>query len=245
MPVALVLLILKKNKLNGWQVVMVLFVMVAEVFASLWYQTVQYSLIVQYVSFAGVVFFLIHDETELDNLMCVRMYMLGVILLCGTIITTAIMTAPTDWMDSFAEGEFRFGETQMEELEGMKLTLNANSLAYYSITAISCGVLLVERTKKWERLIFLLGIVLTATAGLLSVSRTWLLVVAIGVLLYILSKVKYPRRFIIAIIVVAVIIYSALWLLGESTDILKAFETRLNYENMDGGLRPNVSMTPL
>ena len=30
MPVALVLLILKKNKLNGWQVVMVLFVMVAD-----------------------------------------------------------------------------------------------------------------------------------------------------------------------------------------------------------------------
>lgn len=233
MPCVLLMLFIKKNKLRAWQVVMVLFVVIAEVFSSLWYQTVYYTKIVQYVSFAGVMLFLSHDESELDYLMCVRMYMLGIVVLCSTIMTTAIMTAPSDWTDMFAEGEFRFGSTQKDALDGMKLVLNANSLAYYSITGISCGVLLAEKTKKGERLFFIACVLITAIAGMLTVSRTWLIVVGIGVILYILSKVKYPRRFLIALAAVVLVIYGTLWLLGEATAIVEAFTNRLNFENMD------------
>lgn len=243
MPCALALLFIKRGHANLWQIGMLLFVAVMEVFASFWYPTFSIPAIVQYVSFAGVMFFLIHDKTELDYLQCVKMYMFGVNVLCAVIITTGLMTAPSDWLDLFAKGAFRFGETQMEELIGMKLALNANSLAYYSITGMCCGILLTGKAKGKERLLYFALTVLTTVAGFLTVSRSWLLVAAICLFLYILSKVRNPKRFMALIFVMAVMLVGAYLLFGGTTEFLEAFVTRLNDDTTKtGGGRIEVFM---
>lgn len=235
MPCALALLIFKKKHVNIWQIGMLLFVTCAEILASFWYPTLKIPNMVQYISFAGVMFYLIHDKTELDHLQCVKMYMLGVSLLCAVIITTGVMNAPSGWQDLFIKGWFRFGETQMDELEGMKLTLNANSLAYYSVTGMCCGALLVEKVKGKDRILYLVLVFVSFAAGILTVSRSWLLILAICLFLYILSKAKYPKRFLAMAAVLALMLFAASWVVGSADEFITAFTTRLNDENMESG----------
>ena len=238
---ALALLMIKKKRVNRWQLGMLLFVVSMEILASFWYPKLNINNMAQYISHAGILFYLIYDTTEVDNLRCVKMYTLGVSLLCAVIITNALRYAPDNWIELFSKGWFRIGSTHMEELEGMKLTLNANSLAYYSLTGMCCGAVLFEKTKEKGRLWYLAIICLSAVAGFLTVSRSWLLVVALCILLYMLSKAKRPRRFVAVSIGLALILLVAVQLMGGIQKFVDAFVTRMNEENMsDGGGRVEI-----
>ena len=233
MPCALILLILKKGNINFWQIGMILFVAIMEVLASLWYPEPDIPKMVQYISFAGVMFFLIHDKTELDYQQCVKMYMFGISVLCGVILITGLMTAPSNWLQQFSKGYFRFGSTQMEELEGMKLTLNANSLAYYSITGMCCGALLIEGKQGKELARYVLLLILAAIVGFLTVSRSWLLVTALCLFLYVISKVKHPERFLGLVLILSVAAMVIIWILGKSEELATAFVERFNPDRIE------------
>lgn len=235
MPCALVLLFVKKMQVNAWQLLMLLFVTVMEILASFWYPDFDLPAIVQYVSFAGVLFFLIHDKTELDYLQCIKMYMYGVSVLCGVILITGLMMAPSNWLEAFAAGQFRFGETQTEELEGMKLALNANSMAYYSITGICCGILLIERIKGKNKLIYICLLTLAVVAGFLTISRSWVLVAVICLGLYILNQVKHPKRLLLltGFLVIAFVTIGNLF--DEVSELLEGFVSRFSDGNVATG----------
>ena len=235
MPFALAFLIIKRGHVNAWQLGMIFFVAIMELIASLWYPASNFPAIVQYVSFAGVLFFLIHDKTELDYGFCVRIYLYGVCILCATIITTALATAPSNWLELFAQGYFRFGDTQSDYIEGMKLSLNANSLAYYSITGICCSIFAAEGAKVRKRLLFICLAIFCGIAGLLSLSRSWLLVAAICLLLYVFSKLRRPKQFISVAAVLAVIYVVTAWYFGKNPELLEGFLTRLNDETLETG----------
>ena len=240
---ALALLMIKKKRVNRWQLGMLLFVAAMEIFASFWYPRLDINNMVQYISHAGVLVYLIHDTTEVDNLRCVKMYTLGVSLLCAVIITTTLMHAPDDWLERFSKGWFRFGTTQMSELEGMKLKLNANSLAYYSLTGMCCGTLLLEKTKGPGRFWYAIMIGVSAVAGFFTVSRAWLLIVAACVFLYILSKAKHPGRFAALVLGLVLMLLLTAQFVGGLQKFIDAFTARLNDENMEsGGGRTEIFM---
>ncbi len=232
---ALALLMIKKKKVNRWQLGMLLFVAAMEIFASFWYPKLDISFMMQYISHAGIMFYLIHDTTEVDNLRCVKMYTLGVCLLCVVIATTTLMYAPDNWLERFSKGLFRFGATQMSELEGMKLKLNANSLAYYSLTGMCCGTFLIEKAKGSGRFWYAVMIGVSAVAGFFTVSRSWLLVVAICVFLYMLSKAKRPGRFAALVLGLVLMLLLTAQFVGGLQKFIDAFTTRLNDENMESG----------
>lgn len=235
MPCVLILLYVKQPRVVFWQIGMLFFVGAIELIASFWHSEIDIAAVVQYISFAGVMFFLIHDNTAMDHTLCIKMYLFGVCVLCGVIIATGVINAPSNWWELFSKGSFRFGETQMAELEGMKLKLNANSLAYYSLTGMCCSALLIDRVKGKSRMLYIALFLLTAIAGYLSVSRSWLVCVGICLLLYILSKARRPKRFLAGFFVLVVILFGAAILIGDVSKLLEAFATRLNEENLETG----------
>lgn len=235
MPCALVLLMIKRGKVNAWQIILVVFVMFMEIMAAVWYPKINWAYIVQYISFAGIMLFLIQEDREQDWLFCVQLYLYGVCLLCSVIMTTGLMTAPENWLELFAKGQFRFGNTQMAELDGMALKLNANSLAYYSITGINCGIYLAEKSKGSRRVINILIACVTFIAGFMTSSRSWVLVASICLILYMFSKATSPKKFIAASAAFALIIYAFFVVVSRNPELLEGIYERFSRDDLDTG----------
>jgi len=235
MPIALVLLILKKGTLDLKRFLMLSAILVLELVASFWYPKWDIKAIVQYFSFAGVMIYLSHDKTEMDYLLGIKMFLLGVTLLNGVIVVSGIMTAPLDWLASFAKGWFRFGDIHVNANSGMVLSLNANSMAYYSVTGMCCGILLSEKTNGVSRFWNLLLTAFCVVSGFLTVSLTWMLVAAGCVFLYIASKIRSPRTLTLLVALITVLLTATTVFLARNPDLWQGFITRLNGEDVSGG----------
>ena len=233
MPCAFVLLMFKRGSVKLMQIVPVAIILLMELFAAFWYPSVDFALIVNYVSFAAVMVFLIQDDREIDYMQCITLYVLGVLLLCGVILYATLRDAPANWMKLFAKGEFRFGD--IHEVEGMTLNLNANSLAYYSLTGIACGLLLTEKAKGTGKVWYIALIALFVLVGFFTVSRSWLLMAAACLLLYILSKLRNPKHFIMLLLTIVVAAVLVFYWFKKNPELLSGFETRLNDDTVETG----------
>ena len=234
MPVALVWLVTKRKTFKTIQSVPLLIFLLLELFATMWYPSLQLPLIIQYISFAGVMIFLINDDKELDYRSCIKCYLLGVVLLCAVIMTVTLEGAPTKWLKLFAEGRFRFGDAHVDEIK-MQLALNANSLAYYSLTGVSCGILLTEKEKGVKRLLYLTIALFAVIIGFLTLSRSWLVVLLAGMLLYIISKLRDPKQFVILAVVLLVLVGIGSVYLENNPELLSGFEMRFEDDMMESG----------
>ncbi len=235
MPSILILMMAKRKRVNFWQMGLLIGITLMELIATLWYPVLDIPLMVKYISFAGVMLFLIHDDRELDYLRAVRLYLAGVCLLCGVIIAAGLQTAPSNWLALFAQGRFRFGKTQQEEVEGMSLILNANSMAYYSLTGIACGILCAEHAKGLHRVGYIAVIAFMIVAGFLTVSRSWLLLTVFCVIIYFLSKLSSLKQFVsLALLIALLIIVGSIWL-NNTPELLEAFIIRLSEDNIETG----------
>lgn len=240
MLVAFVLLILKRGSVKFRQLVPIICILLLELFASFWYPSADFVFIVNYVSFAAVMIFLIQDDRKIDYRYCVMMYLLATALLCYVILAATFADAPKNWIKLFSDGRFRIGEVHAET-EQMTLKINANSLAYYSVVGIACGLLLTEQAKGGKKVWYIALTVLFAAAGFLTLSRSWMLIASACLLLYILSKLRNPKQFLALFLVLAVV---ALWLVyyfGNNPELWAGFETRFTDETVgDGGGRGRI-----
>lgn len=241
MPCALVLLAFKRGQIKAMQLIPILLILLLELVAALWYPSMAFAGIVNYVSFAAIMVFLVQDDREVDYRQCVKLYLLGTLVLCGVILYVSLESAPPKWMDLFAEGQFRIGQT-VEEGDGMKLSLNANSLAYYTLVGMACSLLLLEIQKKYlKRILLIAAIILFAVTGFLTVSRSWIIIAAMCLVLYVVSKVKSPKQFLLLLAVLALLIGATVWYLNKNPELLAGFETRFNDDTMEsGGSRTNI-----
>lgn len=234
MTCAYVLLLLKRGSFKLMQVIPVLIVLLMELFAALWYPSANLTEIVNYVFFAAVMIFLIQDDDRVDYDKCVVLYLLGTLLLCYVILSATFASAPRNWMKLFASGEFRIGNMHAENPQ-MTLRVNANSLAYYSLVGIACGLLMTERRSGIKKVWYIALTILFVIAGFLTLSRSWLLMAAACLLLYILSKLRSPKQFItmfLTLIVVGIVLFGYL---GKNPELLAGFETRFNDETVESG----------
>ncbi len=235
MLVAMILLVLKRGRVHLTAILLIVCLSMLEIIASFWYPNTDAANIVQYISFVGVLILLIHNTAELDYEQCVRMYLYGVLLLCTVIVVSTLRDAPRNWLDMFARGAFRFGAVDKEIEGAVALSLNANSLAYYSITGITCGVFMAERRKGLVRILYIAIAVFSAVAGFFTVSRSWLLVAALCLLLYIASKLRSPRQFLAMAGVLLVLIVLGAILTAQNPELLDGFVARFTADDMETG----------
>lgn len=106
---------------------------------------------------------------------------------------------------------------------------NANNLGYYSIVAISILLLLIRRTKLWERvfLVLLLGICLFG--GIFTVSRTWLALLVLVVAMTICFGYDWKSKISYTLLICAVGFYLVSYLM-ENTMVFESMLSR--FEDM-------------
>lgn len=232
---ALIMLVIRNQGLNNRQVLIIMFLLAMEIIAALWYPSTSAAVLNKYITFASLMMFLIHNERELNFVKCIQMYLFGSCLLCGTILTTGLMTAPINWLELLTWGSFRLGETQGLVLEGMILRLNPNLLAYYSVAGIACSIYLADQTTGKAKIGYIFTGLLTGAAGLMTLGRAWVLVTAICLLFYIFSKVRNAKTLAVAIISVmlfagAVLVFSQL-----APDLWEGYMFRFTDSSMESG----------
>lgn len=140
--------------------------------------------VVGYASFLFLLFYIIADNSkDLDYGRCITIFCIGTaVLLLGIIINNTLLMNQLDPIN----GVVRLGENNelgnFDETR-MMLTANANTIGYYSIAAISC-LLVLQYYKKINSILFLILFAVSFYGGVLSVSRTWAILMVFSIIIY-------------------------------------------------------------
>lgn len=191
----------------------------------LWVKSPDYIEVVKYLAHVCVLFQLILNTQCADYEKCVFFYVMGTILLCAVVIIKSFMNTPSNWLWLFQNGWFRIGITAAETTE-MALTLNANSLAYYSLVGIACGFAELSLENKKHKTLYILTIILCAITGVLTVSRSFLLMMVVICILAFWGNLKKPKVLLISLCIAVVGTYGAISVLKNYPEIWDGIEAR-------------------
>jgi hypothetical protein len=118
------------------------------------------------------------------------------------------------------------------------LMMNANCIAYYAITLISIAFVFLNRNicNKWLSVLFIL---IGAASGLLSFSRTWVLLFIVVILWYVYCN-NHNLKSILALIFTCGVLFAVGMYSGVLDGIIEVFEFRMENDNIQsaGGRLP-------
>lgn len=233
MPIAFFIYIIKKRYFQKKQFFFCLFIAFMEIFASAFYSSVDIPMILGYVTNLMLFFCLIYDNSEYDYKKCLFYYTLGILLVSLVIIISTISKSPT-WLQDIASGYLRFGMIEHETEEALNLTLNANSLAMYSITGMSCCVVLLKGSFG-KKIFTVLEIIFLALAGMLTLSRTWIIIAIILFLLYFIASTTSIKQTLKTLLGIGVLLGISFYILSNIPEVYEGMIARLTRADVAGG----------
>ncbi|MBQ3504701.1 MAG: hypothetical protein IJA75_08365 [Oscillospiraceae bacterium] len=211
-----------------------LFVFIFEMIALLWYTAGLDANIIHQILALCVLFIMLHNHEGVDYYGCIRMYWLGTILVAAVIVCSTLMNAPANWLSLLAKGWFRFGSDALEGIQTMTLRLNANTLAYYCLVSTMFGLIMINREKGIKRFVVLAGTIFLILSGLLTVSRSWILITGGCLGLYLLSQIKNIRYIFASVAMVLLLGFAGTKLVEQMPELLTGITTRITDATMDG-----------
>lgn len=110
-------------------IVYIVFVMVWEIAGITFYTQLLDNEVVKQIVFTWTFFSLLFSNEEFDYFRKLELYLWGTVLVCGVIVSYSILRAPSNWLYLFSKGWYRFGDVALDDIDGMTLRLNSNSLA--------------------------------------------------------------------------------------------------------------------
>lgn len=231
---SLFVLILKSKKLCIWQIIPPAIIALLEFTNVAFYDfDIRFQSVISYIGFVALFFFTLFDkDSSTDIKACLRFFCYG------TVITLLIVYIPiilNHGILSLIAGEVRSGFAMgYEDNDAIKghLAMNANTIAYFSISLLSLLLLGRKTLIIKSKLLYLFAVLVVATAGILSFSRTWLLLTAIIIILYVINS-KHRTVAIILVIITSSIIITTQNIVVES--ISSAFKTRMEDETLKTG----------
>ena len=191
-----IVLLMKVKRVSLWQIMPPLIIICLE-FAHIGLLNANVNLVtsISFLSFVSLFFFLLFDSNEnVDRRECVRMFIYGtivtlVIIYISIIVHSGAETLLTSMLRSRAGMGIQGDSESAASIKG-HLALNANSIAYFAITVFSL-LLLGHKRLDIPHHIHTILVVLSILAGVFSYSRTWIMLFAALVLIYlIMSKSK-------------------------------------------------------
>lgn len=233
--VALICIFCKNPHQPKKAIILIGIFLLLEIFASIWYPAWDGKEILSYMMFLSVFFIMIYDETERSYLSCLELFYIGTFIFCFVVIISGIRTAPSNWLSLFAKGWFRFGETNTGSGNIMMLKGNANELGYFSSVGIAVGFVLMKQKKGISKIYYLLTILWMLICGTLSLSRTFFIVSAIIVLLFLLSQMKSPRGIVLTVLTFSILVAVLTKYLFSNPDILHGLLSRFTDDTMRTG----------
>lgn len=230
------LFIYKKGSIDSVFLTCIVLFLILEIFASLWYPQKDFVEIIGYLCTVSTLLIFIQEDGNIDYERCLQYFVTGCVILCGVIIICGLQNAPSDWLWRFSKGWFRFGETHGLGETGMTLKVNANTMAYYSLAGIACGLPLFQRSHLvWKRLFLGAEMAILLIAGFLTVSRSWVLFLAITIMLFVKHNMQSPRLFFPTLCLLALAGVAGTILLLQNPELLDGFLTRASAKNIASG----------
>lgn len=231
----IIALMLLRNRINTVTVVYFVVFIVLEFFALSFSEHTLDNEVVKQILFTCVFFLLLFTDERVDYFQCMKLYFVGSILVSFVISAYSIMRAPENWLSLFAKGWYRFGDQALEDVQGMTLRLNSNSLAYFSLTGMLQGFIIVTKAKGFSKVWAFLGVLFLAVAGLLSVSRSWLLVAAGCAFLLVCSQLKSAKGMLIMVGALGLATLTGLILQQVFPELFPGMITRMTSGSLEGG----------
>ena len=152
---------------------------------------IYYTSVISYISFIALFFYLLFDENEESSTQsCIKYFCMGASLVFVLVYVSLIIH---HGFSEILTGQLRntiaMGYEEISEANG-KLTLNANTIAYYSIVIVAILTLGSKRLS-FNKVLYICCLAVSIIAGVFSFSRTWLMLAAIIFIIYlIISKQK-------------------------------------------------------
>lgn len=228
-PLLICILFIKdpQKSLNKVMLFIVIFLMEISHYGFYTFDT-QIAEVVGYASFLFLMFYIIADnQKDVDSGKCITIFCIGAaVLLLGIIINNTILISQLDPIN----GIMRLGDNKelgdFEEAR-MMLTANANTIGYYSIAAISC-LLVLQYYKKINSILFLILFAVSFYGGVLSVSRTWAILMIISVIIYL----RFMKHNIVkSLLLIGVLCIGVVVFLSQDELILEFFTQRFTEDS--------------
>ena len=233
---AVVFLVLRSKKLPFKMLITVLVIATHELFLNGIAGKVN---LMTFITYALVVFLFLYGMMNKENInyqaVCVA-FVVGTALLLFAVFTTTIQHYP---LEHLLQGYVRIGVYGNKEALGGSVAIlsdNANNLGYFSAVSVTMGLLLLTRAKGVERLLLLVTLFVNVVIGAFTVSRTWIALVALGVVLVALFRYKGKARFAM-LFVVGILFVGFGAVIATQTNIFDAFFERMNELGEDNRMR--------
>lgn len=228
-PLLLCLLFLKdpQKSLNKITLFAVIFIMEISHYGFYTFE-IRIAEVVGYASFLFLLFYIIADNSkDLDCGRCITLFCIGTaVLLLGIIINNTLLMNQLDPIN----GVMRLGDNKelgdFDETR-MMLTANANTIGYYSISSISC-LLVLQYYKKINSILFLILFAVSFYGGVLSVSRTWAILMIFSVIVYL----RFMKHNIVkSLLLIGVLSIGVVVFLSQNELILEFFTERFTEDS--------------
>ena len=243
--VLLILLLIKSNAINKYQLIPPLVLTMIELFHFILNGTITDIMdFIFYISCIFMFFFLLFDnkkQYEISNdyikLFC---YSLSIVLF---IVTYNMLT--TYGITETFSGIHRDGSTMGNSEDGKNIigvALNANSIGYFSLAAITL-LFLGNKKLNMPYYVYLLCYIISIIAGIISFSRAWMILTTMSFILFILFNnfnLKKKIIFMLVIACISVVIINTNY--GLFQNIFDVFYSRFtNSDITTAGNRTNIS----
>lgn len=230
-------MIIKKKRIKPVLLMFLLYWIAKEIVATFWVNNPDLIGIMGYFVHIVLLFTLIYDTSVLNYKKSIDIYLIGTVVLCVIIMVRTIITAPSNWLWLFSNGWFRFGMASEATL-GMVLQLNANSLAYYCIVGIACGMLAIISEFGTSKIIGITSVILCTITGILTASRSFLIVMAIVLILTFIAMPKKKSVVFLCFMVLVGMILAGIALAQRYPELIEGLIARLTDGNvLTGGGR--------
>lgn len=230
-----ILIFVKAKQYNIWQFLPLLIIGGLE-FIHISFSNVDVDLVtsISFLSFIALFFFLLFDPDEsVDRKACIRMFIYGSIAVFLIVYVGILMN---NSFEDLLYGTLRSAKgmgiegADEEEIKG-NLALNANSLAYYSITAFSL-LLLGRKWLNYSRPVYISLVGLSVLAGIFTYSRTWIILVVLVLSIFLVTT----RRKFMSLSMVAIVLLAVLLIYSPTIDaVSEVFKVRFDDVETAGG----------
>ncbi len=235
LTVALICLICKGENLTVYSFVPISILLILELCHLTFMQGIKVD-IKEYIMYSTVIalfFYLIfNNKNDIDVSCFIFYYLLGTTFI---LFVVSLQLLCTFGIDEIAMGVHRsgarMGDDAMEVITGEQTGLNANNIAFFSITNISL-LLLGKKNLNLSKVTIFIMFVVALLAGLISVSRTWMMLLAIVLLAYMILQRNF-KQFFIALLSILILTFVVILSESEYTQMVYTmFEGRFEDANM-------------
>lgn len=243
--VPLFFLFFKSKRINSRQVVFPLILIFLELFLEVAVSQCKLNDLFQYSFYILIFCFLIFDENEgYDYGEVIKYFVISSAFVSLIIVLYSVQTYG---IISILSGAIRIGDVNSDlamrvgmsadiDETSTHFSVNPNTLAYFSISAIS--LLLVGKDKlKINKILYILSFASLLIAGALTVSRTWILCLVLLLALYFQKKIRENFAFLLlALTIILVFLF-----VFKDSIIAELFSSRMDNGNVaTGGGRTEI-----